>query len=560
MGYLSSFRTVTDTNDRQNFIKELMKSHCLIAVFIFLLGGSLNAQTEYQILSDNDDLEKEYYDELDKWMLRAYEGDREAQFKVGVLFASDQFDKPNAEQAVYWYKQAARQDHILAQYNLGHHLLAGNGVEKNDISAIQWWQEAAKEDHPLAQFNVGRAYYLGIGVAQDHQQSRYWFSRAAQNNEEKSIDVLQQLGWDDDLVASNQPSNINQQPPANINQQPAATINQQSTETTIDQPTLEQLKPRIVIAETSETTITAPTSTQNSETIASNEPGVTAQIVDAPVALYTNPEIRSVLITIVGHRESLDIIAIDNDWVTVRSPVGFPVWVHGNYVRENDNSATVVGTNVNARSVPIVSNGTIVGTLDGGEELNIIDKQNEWYRLTSPTSFVAWIKTEDYNRPAYVKNVTDVAAAPNGDAPEANDNQKKELSVPAQSLPPASLNSSIPMADINDNKWLFNQAKDSFTLQLASFDEQQKVNEFLSNNSFSSDSELHRFTSASLDITWTYFLYGNYSDQAAAQSAKENLKQKNAWIRTFGRLQENRCLSWKTKLPTPPELNQYCNQ
>ncbi|MBL4670855.1 MAG: hypothetical protein JKX81_01245, partial [Arenicella sp.] len=36
-------------------------------------------------------LEKEYQKELDKWMLQAYEGDRDSQFKVGVLFTNNQF-------------------------------------------------------------------------------------------------------------------------------------------------------------------------------------------------------------------------------------------------------------------------------------------------------------------------------------------------------------------------------------------------------------------------------------------------------------------------------------
>jgi len=87
-----------------------------------------HAQTEYTISSNNPNLEAEYRAELDKWMLRAYEGDRDAQFKVGVLFTNDQFNEPDYEQAVYWYKQAARQEHVLAQYNLGHQYLTGVGV------------------------------------------------------------------------------------------------------------------------------------------------------------------------------------------------------------------------------------------------------------------------------------------------------------------------------------------------------------------------------------------------------------------------------------------------
>jgi TPR repeat protein len=62
---------------------------------------------------------------------------------------------------------------------------------------MSWWLKAAKQDHTLAQFNIGRAYYLGISFAKDHALSRKWLERAVANNEPKSIDIMQQFGWTD---------------------------------------------------------------------------------------------------------------------------------------------------------------------------------------------------------------------------------------------------------------------------------------------------------------------------------------------------------------------------
>ena len=135
-------------------------------------------------------------------MLKAFEGDADAQFKVGVLFTNDQFSPADNEQAVYWYTQAARQNHTLAQYNLGHHYLTGLGVQQSETQAMRWWLLAAEKDHALSQFNVGRAYYLGIGLESDHALARRWFTRAAQNGEPKSADILAQLGWDDGQLAN----------------------------------------------------------------------------------------------------------------------------------------------------------------------------------------------------------------------------------------------------------------------------------------------------------------------------------------------------------------------
>ena len=51
------------------------------AAVVFLRGTLVGAQSNptYDIQTTEQDLEQEYRDELDKWMLRAYEGDRDAQ-------------------------------------------------------------------------------------------------------------------------------------------------------------------------------------------------------------------------------------------------------------------------------------------------------------------------------------------------------------------------------------------------------------------------------------------------------------------------------------------------
>lgn len=583
MGYIANLRqmvshlSVKTVTSAKLISASKTQRNCAAVIFISVIAASASApalaQTEYQIRSANADLETEYYQELDKWMLRAYEGDRDAQFRVGVLFASDQFDQPNAEQAVYWYKQASRQGHILAQYNLGHHLLTGNGAEKNELDAISWWKEAAKEDHALAQFNVGRAYYLGIGVQEDHEQSRYWFARAAQNKEEKSIEVLQQLGWADDLPT--QPVPDYKKTIAKTPTQITSTIEStglaltssiNATQTAGTTPFVDTTYAVETISSEADVSVSTPkvtsqTPESNSSTVSSGAGSDASQIVTMPVALYTDPAVRSVLIAIVDDRESLNVIESNKDWVTVRSQDGFPVWVHGNYVTVKSDKATINGSNVNARSVPMVSEGTIVGRLNNDQELTVLDQQNAWYRLTSPNSFTAWIKAEDYNRSAIVNTTASVKKAADETTMDETTPKERVASTEKYSANDSSLikNAGNTMVDVNDNAWLFSQAKESYTLQLASFDEQQKVNEFLTNNDFSDDSQLHRFTSSSKDITWTYFLYGSFSNRQDAEITQQEIKQNRAWIRSFGRLQENRCLSWKTKLPTPPELNQYCN-
>jgi len=493
----------------------------LVTLLTLLIGAlAINhssAQTDFNIQGKQPQLEQEYQEELDKWMLRAYEGDRDSQFKVGVLFTNDQFSRPDFEQAVYWYKQAARQGHVLAQYNLGHQYLSGVGVEKNSIKAMDWWLQAAKQGHALAQFNIGRAYYLGIGLKEDQTQSRDWFERAAGNGEPKSIEILEQLGW-----AEKGQYTVQSAETSSIGKGLAA----ESTSAN-NTPVTEQAQSALV-ADKSPASKAVPESDSNETN-------------KSPIAIYTDPAVRSVLIAIIDNRDELELVEKSETWSVVTSRVGFPVWVHGDYINVSDSHGVVKGDAVNARSVPIVTNGTIIGRLNRNEKVTVIDKRNEWFRVVAPTRFKAWVKGSDFNT-----------------TPEPTDIPRTDKASEDTKPQPVVENVEKPAVEKNDNAWLFSQSADSYTLQLASFDDPGKVSEFTSRAPFADNSKLHRFTARGKDITWTYFLYGQYDDKDKAEQAKQEIKQKRAWIRSFGRLQQNRCVAWKKQLPTPKELNTYC--
>ena len=144
--------------------------------------------------------------ELESLLLKAYEGDRDAQFMVGRIYADKQFPRQDHVQAVYWYRQAARQNHPLAQYNLGHQYLKGLGVVRDEVRAMQWWRVAAEQGNMSAQFNLGRGYYLGVGVEKNHQEARKWFKKSADGGYERSLLVLKTLGWSGDpQIEASQP-------------------------------------------------------------------------------------------------------------------------------------------------------------------------------------------------------------------------------------------------------------------------------------------------------------------------------------------------------------------
>ena len=210
---------------------------------------------------------------------------------------------------------------------------------------------------------------------------------------------------------------------------------------------------------------------------------------------------------------------------------GFPVWVHGDFIMVDGNIGIITGTSVNARSVPIVTQGTVVGKLNKDELLNVVEDRDGWFRVLAPKRFQAWVKTSDLRREALVTS--------NASALETKQSRPIADTAIGDQRP------------INDNQWLFRQPPNAYTLQLASFDETEKIVEFESRAKFINNPELHRFTAKGKGIEWTYYLYGSYSSTELAQLAKIDIDQKLAWIRNFGRLQQNRCVAWKTQLPTP---------
>ena len=590
------------------------------AAFALALASTITlAQNDFAITTSNPDLASQYKVELDKWMLEAYEGDPDAQFKVGVLYTNSQFREPDFEQAVYWYKQAARQGHTLAQYNLGHQYISGQGVAKNETEAMSWWEKAANDDHALAQFNLGRAYYLGIGVQEDHSQSKYWFERAAGNGEPKSEEILRQLGWDDNLasvLAQNKPIDTPApEPESNLEpfqsritpldapgktasasqSKPSVSATLDNTSSPASEPASEQL-PTQTSAPARDTSSSAPAQTGVStllpSTVAKTQPETTiaskpsrnqsenarelmveqpsAQTADSfvptTVALFSNPEPRSVLIALENDVTKLTVIKRKEKWTSITHSDGFPVWVHSDDIEVEDSEGTVKGRWVSARSVPIDDRKTKLERFKKNEKLKVIGQRDDWVRVMSPARFSAWVKTDELDAVFDANSINNdslteefvpqssvgtVAKAPPQNKPKTIERDSSTIQRPrSQTL------SSEQERVSND--WLYRQPKGYFTLQLESFSDPENAQKFARSPIFANDDNLHSFTSQRNGINWTYFLYGSFADSASADIAKRKIGYDKAWLRSLDSLKTNNCKYWKSKTPVAREYAAYC--
>ncbi len=106
-------------------------------------------------------------------------GDGNAQFLMGKMNESGFGTGVNYEEAVRWYRLAARQNIVRAQYHLGLLYETGEGVGRDFDEAAKYFLKAANAGYPPAQANLARLYLVGRGVPVDPTQAYFWSAVAA---------------------------------------------------------------------------------------------------------------------------------------------------------------------------------------------------------------------------------------------------------------------------------------------------------------------------------------------------------------------------------------------
>ena len=87
----------------------------------------------------------------------AKKGNVDAQFDLAYLYYKADSDpsvsglSQSNDLAAYWYRKAAQQGHLSAQYNMAVLYLHGHGVDRDPVTAYAWLLQAADEGHPGSQ-------------------------------------------------------------------------------------------------------------------------------------------------------------------------------------------------------------------------------------------------------------------------------------------------------------------------------------------------------------------------------------------------------------------------
>jgi hypothetical protein len=82
-------------------------------------------------------------------------------------------------QAVHWYREAAKYGHTESQIELLELHFYGEGIPQDYAEAAYWARQAAELGAPYAQLWLGRFYEDGDVIPQDYEKAAHWYRQAA---------------------------------------------------------------------------------------------------------------------------------------------------------------------------------------------------------------------------------------------------------------------------------------------------------------------------------------------------------------------------------------------
>ena len=127
-----------------------------------------------------------------EWLPLAEEGDAEAQFFLGFLYAEGRGVRQDIAEATRLFRKSAEKGHADGQFALGTLFEKGVGVPQSHGEAARWYRKAAEQGLASAQNNLGLLYQKGSGVPRNYVKAHLWFGLSAQWYERASTLPLQE--------------------------------------------------------------------------------------------------------------------------------------------------------------------------------------------------------------------------------------------------------------------------------------------------------------------------------------------------------------------------------
>jgi len=124
---------------------------------------------------------KQSFEEALKWWKEAAKrGYTVAMNNIGLLYANGHGVRQDYNEAFNWWHQSAFLGNAWAMNSVGDLYENGLGTRRNLQMAMTWYQSAAVQGEPMAMYNVGVLYEAGSGVTRDDTEALAWFRKSAE--------------------------------------------------------------------------------------------------------------------------------------------------------------------------------------------------------------------------------------------------------------------------------------------------------------------------------------------------------------------------------------------
>jgi hypothetical protein len=122
-------------------------------------------------------LAKDYARAVELAQATAQDGDKDAQYLMGLAAKHGRGAEQNHEAAVKWFTLAAERGHADALNDLATCYSRGEGVARDDAKAFEYFRLAAERGSTAGQRNVGKIYEQGVGTEKDPLKALFWYER-----------------------------------------------------------------------------------------------------------------------------------------------------------------------------------------------------------------------------------------------------------------------------------------------------------------------------------------------------------------------------------------------
>lgn len=163
--------------------KPILIKCLLYGLMSFILASCQNTEPESIHLYKN----KQYKQAIPLLKADANNGNAQAQFYLGKLYADGNILKKDEDEALIWYRKSARQNNGDAQYSIAQAYFYGHlGLEKDRKKAFDLYEKSAKSGNTDSQIKLGLCYYFGEGTPKDYKQSFIWLKKGTRENKKES--------------------------------------------------------------------------------------------------------------------------------------------------------------------------------------------------------------------------------------------------------------------------------------------------------------------------------------------------------------------------------------